>query len=114
MVLFLIVGAAAFAGERAYKHHKKSKAKKLALTQPHNINESVLVTTRSAEVVKENIYEDLPPYKKDAEGPVIQQVPVLQQGQVEIEVEVEPPMYSASQETIPIPERSPLREKAAM
>jgi hypothetical protein len=100
MVLFVLVGAAAFAGERAYAHHKKSKAKKLARSQPqqsHTAMETVLTTPRSTEVEDEDSYEDLPAYQKD-------------QGQVQ------PPMYSptASQETIPVPERSPLREKAAM
>jgi len=103
MVLFLLVGAAAFAGERAYTHHKKSKAKKLARSQPqqsHSTMDTVPVTSaRSAEVddEDEDSYEDLPAYQKD-------------QGQVQ------PPMYSpsVSQDTIPIPERSPLREKAAM
>jgi hypothetical protein len=107
MVLFLVVGAAAFAGERAYSHHKKSKAKKLAKAQQsQDVTATIPVTTRSTEIVDEDLYEDLPPYQKDVQGPVVQQgqVPMI----------VEPPMYSASQETIPIPERSPLREKGAM
>lgn len=109
MVLFLIFGAAAFAGERAYSHHKKSKAKKLAraqLQQSQDTAETIPATARSAEVTAEDLYEDLPPYQKDVQGHAMQQG----LGQVV----VEPPMYSASQETIPIPERSPLREKAAM
>jgi len=109
MVLFLIVGAAAFAGERAYSHHKKSKAKKLAKAQaqaPQDVTETIPVTTRSAEVVDEDLYEDLPPYQKDVQGQAVQQG----QGPMILE----PPMYSASQETILIPERSPLREKSAM
>lgn len=99
MVLFLIVGAAAFAGERAYTHHKKSKAKKLAKLQPQAPAAAVTVTNRSVEVVEEEVYEDLPVYQKDVQ-----------------EVEGQPPMYSrmVSEETIPIPERSPLREKVAM
>jgi hypothetical protein len=114
MVLFLVVGAAAFAGERAYSHHKKSKAKKLAKAQlqtqqaqqSQDVTATMPATTRSTEIVDEDLYEDLPPYQKDVQGPVVQQgqVPMI----------VEPPMYSASQETIPIPERSPLREKGAM
>lgn len=110
MVLFLLVGAAAFAGERAYSRHKKSKkAKKLASSQQSlqpQPTEPILTTSRSAEVVQEeDLYEDLPPYQKD-------------QGQVHLggEVEVQPPVYerTVSSDTIPIPERSPLREKVAM
>ena len=61
MVLFLLVGAAAVASERAYSHHKKSKAKKLARSQPQ-------LSRNITEVKDEEIYEDLPPYQKDVQG----------------------------------------------
>jgi len=58
-------------------------------------------------VEEEGLYEDLPPYQKD-------QGQVLLRG--EVELGVQPPVYerTVSSDTIPVPDRSPLREKVAM